>query len=956
MRQYLFIFICVMMWIMAGITLVKSQTPDPEDFEVVYIAEGVDTLPDAAQVAINQAVQRWSGSAPHSSTFYLIGLRHEQTWGIATLTFANLSAATLANSDTHLSPGNMIALFYVETSSGWRAALDTDPAVQVLLGAVPLSQFEQSIRDVIFPVTGEVLRRQERTDQRQQYENYKLPWPGGLPWARTRTGTGWHGETWGGRFPTNNSLDFDIINEPNSDIVAAAPGVVTHICLVAGQRQAGVIIQTSGTTESLGYLHLDSRTIPAGVIIGATIRQGDLLGRMVEGTVNEACGYSIGTHVHIFLPTRPFVMDGYTFSDTNTQGGVQLYSSQARVATLPPAPENRDLVRNGNFSGSLDNWSTRLNADARIASDGDSYLLLWGQSGLAGAIEQLLNANIPKDAVMEMSLELGNQTSVTKRIRVHLHHYDERAIWDDALICDFLLPGGSPLQNYVVRRKLATTWENTKVYIEVWPADNLPGVMIDRVQVRRYDTLPVQGTECHGPDEASAWDFTGSNGQQGWTVNDITKPNQHADGMIYTLAGDSPAVLSPALENVNADNLRYVYLETASSEVDCVSIRFQRPGERSFNTGQQVQTALNTGNSAQVVAVDMRASAQWAGLITRLTLNFGCDSNRAGGLTLSRVRFSNVPPELRVDAPVGQVILTAGNPTYEWPIWAQAYAYTLYIAPQNDPANYAFFGTVNADDVCQLDTCSFDPTTITDQSWLANGRYVTYLQALDSNGATGWAGPFSFEVSAPRSVRPVLNSVTGTALTSRPMFNWSLDDAGLVSWLRVYVAPEDDLGKAVIDSWYKRTMLCAEGESCRLPSDADMPNGRYNLYVQGWGAGGLTDWAGPLRFTLNSPEPGLIQGFQVNENPPQTILQWQHTPAVTWYEVWIGTVHPLETHTQEWLLAEDLNCQRFGLCSLTMTSTITRKSYSWYVRGWGAGGFTDGIDAGWNYAGAIDDG
>lgn len=954
-RFIFFTLINILIWIIAG--LILTETPayaapvqQQEAFMVEFLAEGTQSLDDPAKQAIIDAVQNWSGTAPTNNTFYLIGLQQSSHWAIATLTYADLSGNTTVSSslddipDTQISAQNLIALLLVETDSGWQAALDSDSTLHTLLDDIPLSELSEDTRNAIFPVNTRQLRRP--IGQRQQYDGYKLPWPSGFAWARTQS---WHGGTWGGRFPDNNSIDFDIINQPNADILAAAPGIVTHICQVAGQQQAGVVIQTSGTQESLGYLHLQSNSIPGGVFIGASIRQGDILGRMVEGNVNEACGYSLGTHVHMFFPTRPFTMDGYTFSDTDTQGGISLYSSQPPSGTLPAAPENRNLVRNGTFSAGFNHWTTQLDSAQSITSDADGNYVAWqGVSGLAGVLAQMLNYSVPADSILEMSLDLGNASPVEKKLRVHLHNHNGNAIWEDMMVCDFYIPANTPLQSYVLRHKTTTYWENMRVWIESSPADALDAVLTDNVRVMRYTTLNVTDTECHNPVNQSQWQFTQGNSPQGWTTNEgMANPQPLQNGLQYTVTSTDALLHSPHLININADAYRYLLVEI-NAPTECGRVYFQKDGQRAFRESQMVAFTTMPGVS-QPYFVDLRSHPSWTGTITRLGVSPTCNSIGTGSVTISRLSLNNMNPDLRLLAPLGVIHKSYGNPTYTWAHLEGVTEYEIYVARSEDIFTPLIHQTIAIPAHCTASLCEFDATTIANQPWLANGVYTVYLRAKELGTYSDWSGGFSFEIAAPvpNSVR--LENSTDTDIVSRPIFTWSLpNETNNAGWFNLYVARESDLATPLVNTWASYRDVCDDG-TCSLGSTHDFANGRYHIYMRGWGPGGFSQWAGPMIFDIASPPPSMTTTLDVTHTyTRRPILSWSHTENAAWYQVWLGTSQPnVEAIYTQWYDVEMLDCILDDLCTIQPDVLLDSGNYIWYVRAWGPGGFSEGGIQGW---------
>lgn len=957
----------VLAWTLAlSLIWIKPDTTAAQTtYTVDFRAEGIEQLPLPAREAIFAAANRWMGTPPENDTFYLIGLRLGSDWAVATLTYADLSEidTPASNSepieDTHISPQNVIALLLVETSSGWLAALDTEPAVQSLLDLVPDSELSAEAKDAIFPAALDVLRPSVLEGAQQQYGNYKLPWQAGKPWARTQSGLGWHGGTWTGRFPENNSLDFDIINEANADILAAAPGIITHICQVGGEQQAGIIVKTSGTDELIGYLHLQSASMPNNIYIGAPLQEGNFLGRMVEGTVSETCGYSIGTHVHLFLPTRPFTMDGYTFSDTNTQGGVSLYSTLPGNNPFPPAPTNEVISHNGTFSSGFNRWTTRLDSAQTILTDnGNPYVAWKGVSGTAGVIAQNLNFSAPAGSVLEMDLELGNATTTSKRLRVHLHRYDAVAIWDDMLVCNFDIPANTPLQTYVLRRQITTNWEDMRIWIEAWPADNLNYVLTDNVRVRRYTSLSVPGTQCLEPVTVTLWDFRGSAHPQGWTVGaSLAEPTPAADGMHYTITAADASLYSPTLTQASANAYRYLRVEMASNADDCGRLYFTNPGQRTFTDTQSVAFDVIPDGQLHTYALDMAQNPAWLDQITRLRLDPVCDIGAGGTFTLAALRFSAVPPEFALAAPSGMVNTGLGNPIYLWNHVDGTNYYALYLAPADRIGDATFFGTLPAASYCVGGACAVDLTTINPGAWLPNGEYAVYMSLSTTPQFAEWVGPFIFTMNARQPEIPTITGVTGTDTTSRPTFEWMLEGrAADASFFHLVVVSEDNPTQLVLDHWVSRRDACGslEGTTCATPSPADMLNSSvYQLYMQSWGpggfsSGGILGWAGALEFTLNVPPAGLPTNLNTSGVlTRQPTLLWSKVDYATWYQVWVGTLNPLETAHTDWYLGTDIGCQTSSGCSILLPEPLPGGAYTWYVRAWGAGGFHADALEGW---------
>ncbi len=289
--------------------------------ELRIVTPEARTMSEEALSALRQSIQARPDLAGPVS---LISLRQEGAWALGTLTTTDLSRPLPEGEESHLSFETFRAVLLVKTGEGWQAAIEGDENVQALLARVPESELVPSAREALFK-RGDQLQQQV---QAQAYSGYKFFWPAGVAFQVTQS---WHDTyTWGGRFPASTSLDFDVVGAANSDILAGAPGTVTYVCNDGTQVLLG--ITTSGTTEQLGYLHLDSATVAAaGIGQGSVVTLGKKLGRMVNsdgGSVITSCGQSYGTHLHMYFPYKPITIDGKTFSDSNVNWGVNLYSSQ----------------------------------------------------------------------------------------------------------------------------------------------------------------------------------------------------------------------------------------------------------------------------------------------------------------------------------------------------------------------------------------------------------------------------------------------------------------------------------------------------------------------------------------------------------------------------------------------------------------------------------------------------
>lgn len=305
-----------------------TQLPATQKVELRIVTPDAQKLPEEARAALLKAIQ---GRAELAGTVSLISLRLEGSWALGTLTATDLSKPLAVGEESHLTMENMTAVLLVQTEQGWVAALNDDEHLRSLLALVPESGLEPAARAAMFPRKGE-----QQQALSAFYDSYKFFWPAGVPFRITQS---WHDpSTWSGQFSAYMGIDFDVRNATNSDIVAGAPGTVTYVCNDGTQML--LTITTSGTTEKVGYLHLETASVnAAGIRQGSVVNFGTKLGRMLPSdgtTISTNCGTSIGTHLHMYLPYRGVVIDGKTFATSSVPTGQDLYSSHG---TPPPANE-----------------------------------------------------------------------------------------------------------------------------------------------------------------------------------------------------------------------------------------------------------------------------------------------------------------------------------------------------------------------------------------------------------------------------------------------------------------------------------------------------------------------------------------------------------------------------------------------------------------------------------------
>jgi hypothetical protein len=175
------------------------------------------------------------------------------------------------------------------------------------------------------------------------------------------------------------------------------------------------------------------------------------------------------------------------------------------VAEWPvlPDPPYIDVVRNGSFTNALENWMTFATPDA-------SYLVTQFTGGVLefyrqppppgeineAAVLQSTGARYLAHQSIELRVDVGNSSTVRKRITVLLHESD----FSDLAVCTFWLPPNAPLRRYVVRAHTTTAWTNATIsFYAATPGSDGGFYRIDNVSLQAIPDHDDDRTDCVDP-------------------------------------------------------------------------------------------------------------------------------------------------------------------------------------------------------------------------------------------------------------------------------------------------------------------------------------------------------------------------------------------------------------------------------------------------------------------------
>jgi hypothetical protein len=234
---------------------------------------------------------------------------------------------------SNATPRTMFNVIVLHRHGRWQAA--TGHRASQLLRHVPRTGLTNAARRALFPAARAPVAAS------QQFGGYLFPWPAtkngaAYPWQVRQ---GWHDCACFG-FAALQGIDFGPIDAGNSSILAAASGVVASECRGSG-GEAEINVVTDGTSEKLGYLHLDLSSVDAaGISPGVHITQGQVIGHMWDVAGEDNCGHSTGTHLHMYFPTKPFAIDGVDFTAGDDHAGQTVYSHQNGLTPGTPVASN----------------------------------------------------------------------------------------------------------------------------------------------------------------------------------------------------------------------------------------------------------------------------------------------------------------------------------------------------------------------------------------------------------------------------------------------------------------------------------------------------------------------------------------------------------------------------------------------------------------------------------------
>ena len=158
-----------------------------------------------------------------------------------------------------------------------------------------------------------------------------------------------------------------------------------------------------------------------------------------------------------------------------------------------------DLIQNGTFASGTTSWSVfaQPTAGDLVSSVSGGVLSFYRQPGSTqGVVMQAMGVGLPSGAPLSATFDLGNSSTVRKRITVLLHDNN----FSDLQMCTFWIAPGSPLRTYQVKTHTNRAWANATLSFYAATAGSDGGAyLLDNVHAYSIAGQPVDRTECVDP-------------------------------------------------------------------------------------------------------------------------------------------------------------------------------------------------------------------------------------------------------------------------------------------------------------------------------------------------------------------------------------------------------------------------------------------------------------------------
>ena len=169
--------------------------------------------------------------------------------------------------------------------------------------------------------------------------------------------------------------------------------------------------------------------------------------------------------------------------------------------TPPGGAAGPTLLANGDFgTGTLTPWGLFGDLTSQIVGGVFEFIRPGTPGQPAGVILQNTGAAMSVNQILTASFDLGNSSTVRKRVTVLLHDGD----FSDLTACTFWLPPGQALSTYTMRSFATKAWANATISVYAATTGPEQWMRLDNVTLQRTPGTAALGTECLEPGGGSA--------------------------------------------------------------------------------------------------------------------------------------------------------------------------------------------------------------------------------------------------------------------------------------------------------------------------------------------------------------------------------------------------------------------------------------------------------------------
>ena len=194
-------------------------------------------------------------------------------------------------------------------------------------------------------------------------------------------------------------------------------------------------------------------------------------------------------------------------ADISHNGRLLAFRTTAGFSLIDPfsagPPQNFNVVLNGTFASGTSRWTTFATPDisyidSRVMNGVFEFNRVPAPPGTQNqaVVFQHTGIPLPSGAPVQAQFDLGNSSSVRKRISVLLLDSN----FSDLHVCTFWIPPNSALATYRMRSHTTRAWNDAAIYFYAGTAGSDGGYnRLDNVSVQFNSTLPDDRTACEDP-------------------------------------------------------------------------------------------------------------------------------------------------------------------------------------------------------------------------------------------------------------------------------------------------------------------------------------------------------------------------------------------------------------------------------------------------------------------------